>query len=298
VIPRTRTSYRFVSSDYFNVLGIAITKGRAFTQDESTANAAVAIVSESTAREIWPHEEAVGQVLRLEPDDDPARQTERLPVLSSQTFLVVGTARDVAGLRIGEPEAGVFVPTSASTVKTSLIARVHGDPDVARRALLERLTPIDPNLGMVFTMRSLARLETYPLQAGFWLTVTLGALALVLTLSGIFGVLSFLVEQRAKEIGVRIAMGATTSNIVRLVLRQSLRLVGSGLVVGGLIAWAFATLIMASPVGTRFGTLVDVFDPLAYTTSVLCIAVACLLATTLPALRAARIDPYAILHRD
>jgi ABC-type antimicrobial peptide transport system permease subunit len=150
----------------------------------------------------------------------------------------------------------------------------------------------------VITMRTLARLETYPLQTAFWLTVTLGGLALVLTLSGIFGVLSYLVEQRSKEIGVRMAMGATTGAVVRLVLWQSLRLVGRGVVGGGLIAWALATLVMASPIGSRIGSLVDVFDPLAYAASVLCIIFACMLATALPALRAARIDPYAILHQD
>ena len=82
-------------------------------------------------------------------------------------------------------------------------------------------------------MRTLARMETYLLQIAFWLTVVLGGLALALTLSGLFSVLSYLVEQRTREIGVRMALGATTRDVTRLVLSQSIRPVGFGLFIGG-----------------------------------------------------------------
>ena len=86
--------------------------------------------------------------------------------LPSQTFVVVGVARDVAGFRIaGYSEAGVYVPTTPASVETGLIARVDGDPELARRALLQRLTAIDPNMGMVMTLRTVGRLETYPLRS-------------------------------------------------------------------------------------------------------------------------------------
>ena len=284
--------YRFVSPEYFGVFDIAVLRGRIFTQADASSNAAVAVVSEATARHIWPASDAVGQVLRLEPDSN----SETLP---SQTFIVVGVVRNVPGFRLaGFPEAGVYVPTRPANAETDLVVRVQGDPELARRALLERLTIIDPNMGQVMTMRTLGRLETYPLQVAFWLTVVLGALALLLTLSGIFGVLSYLVEQRTKEIGVRIALGATTGNVARLVLWQSLRLVGVGLVAGCGLAWVLATLLMTTPAAARIGNIVDVFDPLAYAASLLCIVPACALATLVPALRAARIDPIAILRQD
>ena len=105
--------------------------------------------------------------------------------------------------------------------------RVRGDLAQARQALLERLTGLDPVFG-VMTLETNG-MQTALLQIAFGLTVVLGGLALVLTMSGLFSVLSYLVEQQAKEIGVRMALGAATRNVVRLVLSQSLRPVGIGL---------------------------------------------------------------------
>ena len=295
---RWPVAYRSVSPEYFSVLGIDVLRGRVFTQAEASANAAVAMVSDATARRIWPDGDAVGQVLRLEPDPNSETRGVDEPRLPTQTFVVVGVARDVPGFRIVGQEAGVYVPASLSTAQTDLIARVHGDPERARRALLERLTNIDPNMGMVMTMRTLGRLETYPLQVAFWLTVVLGGLALFLTLSGIFSVLSYLVEQRTKEIGVRIALGATTWNVTALVLWQSLRVVGVGLLVGAGLAGSLATLFMSTPAAARIGNIVSVFDPLAYAVSLLCIVTACAFAASFPALRAGRIDPIATLRED
>ena len=285
---------------------IGVLRGRAFTTAEASSNAAVAVVSEATARLIWPTGDALGQVLRLEPDPNSETRSPDEPPLPAPTLVVIGVVRDVAGFRLaGFSEAGVYVPTRPANAETGLIARVQGDTELARGALLERLTTIDPNMGMVVTMRTVGRLETYPLQIAFWLTVVLGGLALLLTLSGIFSVLSYLVEQRRQEIGVRIALGATTGDVTRLVLWQSLRVVAVGLVAGAGLAWGLATLLMstsaAAPgvgMGARIGAVVDVFDPLAYAGSLLCIVTACALAASVPALRAARIDPIATLRQE
>ena len=136
------------------------------------------------------------------------------------------------------------------------------------------------------------------LRIAFGLTVVLGGLALVLTVSGLFSVLSYLVEQQAKEIGVRMALGAATTNVVRLVLSQSLRPVGIGLAAGGGLAAAVAIVLMATPAASEIGSVVDVLDPVAYAASLLVIVTSCLLAVSVPALRAARIDPIATLRKD
>lgn len=291
--------YKFVSPEYFGVLGIDVVRGRGFTEVERTADAGVAVVSESVARRLWPGSTAVGQLLHLEADPASATKREGEPVLDARAFTVVGVARDVPGFRLADfEEAGVYVPTSADAARTSLTVRVHGDPDLARIALLERLTAVDPNMGQVLTMRTMARMETYFLQVAFWLTLVLGGLALVLTLSGLFSVLSYLVGQRTKEIGVRMALGATTREIGGLVLSQSIRPVGFGLLAGAGLAAALGIALMATPAASVIGEVVQVFDPVAYAASLLCIVTACALAALIPAWRAARIDPIETLRQD
>jgi predicted permease len=297
---KAAVAYKFVSSEYFSVLDIPVVRGRAFTPAERTSNLSVAIVSETTARALWPNAEAVGQVLHLDPDPTSEARPVDGPPLESRTFTVVGVVRDVAGFRIAPMKRDVvYVPTSAAMPKTSLVARVHGDPEVARQTLLDRLTAIDPNMArQVGTMRTMARMDTYFLQIAFWLTVVLGGLALALTLSGLFSVLSYLVEQRTREIGVRMALGATTRDITRLVLSQSIRPVGVGLFIGGGAAAGLAALLLATPAAATIGEIVHVLDPVAYAVSLLIIIVACLVAASIPATRAARLDPTQALRQE
>jgi putative ABC transport system permease protein len=132
----------------------------------------------------------------------------------------------------------------------------------------------------------------------FWFTVVLGGLALALTLSGLFGVLSYLVEQRTREIGVRMALGATMRDVTRLVLSQMTRPVGAGLVLGGGAAAGLAALLVATPGAAGIGEIVHVLDPVAYAVSLGVILAACLLAGAIPASRAARLDPAQTLRRD
>ena len=217
----------------------------------------------------------------------------------SRALTVVGVLRDVKGPLAPDmfPSSGVYVPTVPEAAGTSLTLRVRGDPAQARQLLLDDLTRVDPGLGQITTIRTIARLQTYVLGIAFWVAVVLGGLALVLTVSGLFSVLSYLVEQRAKDIGVHMALGATTRDAARLVLSQLLRPVGIGLGAGVALAAAIATVLMAAS-DSEVGTLIRVFDPAAYTMSLLIIVVSCALAGAVPALRAARIDPIATLRQD
>ena len=105
---------------------------------------------------------------------------------------------------------------------------MQGEPNLARQALLDRLTKVDPNMGTIITMRTVARLETFFLQIAFWVSLMLGGLALLLTVSGLFSVLSYLVEQRTREIGVRMALGASARRVTQLMLAQTTRPVMAG----------------------------------------------------------------------
>jgi hypothetical protein len=304
---RARIAHKFVSPDYFKVLDVRVVRGRAFAPDEQTPDRSVAVVSETTARTLWPDADPIGQAIRLDPvpaSDPPLPASEQPrteePSLVSRTFTVAGVVRDVPGLRIMPlAPAVVYVPTSVEMPKTTLVARVHGDPELARQTLLNRLTAIDPDMArQVTTLRTLARMDTYLLKVGFWMTIVLGGLALALTLSGLFSVLSYLVEQRTREIGVRMALGATARDVARLVLSQSVRPVGVGLFIGGGSAAGLAALLLATPAAAGIGTIVHVLDPLAYVVSLLIIIAACVAAASIPATRAARVDPALTLRQD
>lgn len=292
--------YKFVSPEYFQLLDIDLMRGRGFTDAERAADAGVTVVSESAARSLWPNGDALGQVVRIQADRPTDLQRPSASPHPSRAYTVVGIARDVRGAAMFQFFAfsGVYLPIDPQRPGTSLILRVRGDPEQARRALLDRLLRVDPALDHeVVTLRTRAGMGAYILQVVFWVTVVLGGLALALTVSGLFSVLSYLVEQRAKEIGVRIALGATRRNIAALVLSQSARPVGFGLLAGGGLAAGLA-IVLVSAFGSEIGNTVRVFDPMAYAASLLVIVIACVLGASVPALRAARVDPIATLRND
>jgi MacB-like periplasmic core domain len=180
-----------VSTEYFDVLGIDVVSGRGFTQAENTAQASVVIVSETIARRLWPNGDSVGQVVRLEA---PRSASPGAPSLSSaeahgakvepsRTLTVVGVVRDPgrdSGMSYLDTFRGVYLPTDPETSGTWLFLRVRGNPELARQALLERLTSIDPSLGNIITLRTMAGMQTYMLQIAFWVTVVYVASVLVI----------------------------------------------------------------------------------------------------------------------
>jgi putative ABC transport system permease protein len=305
---KTPIAYKFVSAGYFDVLGIPIVRGRPFTTAERDDHPVV-IVSESVARALWPNGNGVGEMFRLEPDlnsrprsgvevNPDARPNDEAQ-MPPRMVTVVGVSRDVPGFRFTDvKDAAVFLPTSLEAAKNSIVARVQGDPDLARQTLIDRLTRIDPNMGMIVTMRTVARLETFFLQIAFWVATILGALALLLTVSGLFSVLSYLVEQRTKEIGVRMALGASSQKVTQLMLSQTTRPVIYGLLAGAGLAATLATVVLATPAGAMIGEIVHVTDPVAYAASLIVITAACLLAAWIPATRAARVDPMQTLRQE
>ena len=286
-----------VSSEYFAVLGLDVVNGRGFTPTERTAETGVVVVSQSLARQLWPTGNGVGEMVRLEaPAGDSSRSSADARIARvepARTVMVIGIVRDPS--RASGMSPAVYVPTRPENPGTSLFVRVRGNLDRVRLDLLERLTGLDPAFGVMPLGNGM---QTALLQIGFGLTLVLGGLALVLTVSGLFSVLSYIVEQQARDIGVRMALGAAMGHVVRLVLSQSLRPVGVGLATGAGLALAVAIVLMATPAASEIGGAIDVFDPVAYAASALVIATACLIAVSFPTLRAARIDPIATLRKD
>jgi predicted lysophospholipase L1 biosynthesis ABC-type transport system permease subunit len=219
-----------------------------------------------------------------------------------RTAIVIGVTREVSGIQLGGFNVGggsrVYLPIGPDAAGTALTMRVRGDAERARRDLVDRMAAVDPNMGEVSRLATFALAETYILGTGFWLTLVLGSLALLLTSSGLFSVLSYLVEQRRREIGVRMALGASNSSVGKLVLLQSARPVAVGLVLGCTLTAGLGAALLATPAAEQIGSTVQLFDPVAYGASLLCIVAACAAAALVPALRAGRLNPLAALRQD
>ncbi len=295
---KTPVGYKYISGGYFDVLGIPIVRGRSFTAAERDEHPVV-IVSASLARALWPNRDGVGETFRLEEDLTTGTRPDNEAPVPPRIVTVIGVSRDVPGFRFTDVrDADVFVPAGRDAPNTSLVARVNGDPDLARQTLIDRLTRIDPDMSTIVTLRSLARLETLLLGIAFWVSLILGGLALLLTVSGLFSVLSYLVAQRHKEIGVRMALGASSRQVTQLILSQATRPVMYGLIAGAGLAAALATALIATPNGAFIAEIVHITDPVAYAASLIVIVAASMTAAWIPATRAARLDPMETLRQE
>jgi predicted permease len=293
-------SCQFVSSNHFALLDVPLLRGRAFNSSEQSLHAGVVIVSDRLARTLWPGAEPVGRALRMAvtPPADGAASVAAPPA-AERTFTVIGVVRDLRGPGdFGGAGAGLYLPTTTNSPGTEVVVRVNEDPLRARSRLLDRLTRADPALAHVRTLRSVFRALETILRVAFLFAVVLGGLALLLTVSGLFSVLSFLVQQRRKEIGVRMALGASTRAVARLVLFESARPVIVGAGGGMLLAAGAAGALMATPAAGAVREMVQVLDPVAYISPLLVIIAACGIAASAPALRAARVDPMTVLRKE
>jgi hypothetical protein len=150
---------------------------------------------------LWPKGEALGQRIQVDSASGQDARNDGAPHIPAQLFTVIGVVKDVhSGLKMFDLSySGIYLPSSAEQSKMALIVRVRGNPDAARRTLLDALTKADPALGEITTMRMVAGLGAAVLKVVFWLAVILSSLALALTVSGLFSVLTYLVEQRRPE---------------------------------------------------------------------------------------------------
>jgi hypothetical protein len=286
-----RAGFNIVSPEYFKVLEIPLLRGRTFSPPEAEAEAAVAVVSQATAEKLWPDGDAIGKSIMVD------RTTPYIgDVPASDHAVVIGVAKDVTsrGVISGRDATMIYFPTSvhAKHPRTFLI-RGKGDAASATRHLEASLTAAVPDRpSIAISLDEMFLTQMYPFWAASWISAMLGALALLLTLSGMYGVLSYLVGQRTKEIGIRIALGATPGIVIRLVLFQSLRFAIWGVAVGLSFAFGGALLLR------HLLTVINVFDVVSYATGAAIVALASLAAAFFPSSRAARINPVETLRAD
>jgi predicted permease len=280
-----------VTPGYFETIGARLVAGRFFEDGDTAEALPVIMVDERLARRFWPGQDPIGRRMYRPTDID-----NLLAVTEKTVFLtVVGVVRDLKleDLTEGEKAVGTYYYPIAQQPSRllSFALKTAGRPDAVSGALRAALAALDAELPL-FDVRTLEqRTETALLnrRSPAMLSLSFGVVALLLSAVGLYGVLAYLVTLRAKEIGIRIALGSSGRAIFDLVLREGLLLVGAGFLLGG----AGAILLRRSLESQLFG--VRAGDPLIVAGAALLLAAVALLACALPARRAARIDPMVVL---
>lgn len=268
-----------VGVDYFATVSVPIVDGRAFTQDDVANERSVAIVNETFARQYWPGESAVGRRIHMDGFDDPPTE-------------IVGVARDHKVRSVGEaPRPYLHLPDYGST---RYVVRTSTPPETALPMLRQALWSLEP--GIVFTedvpAQQVADTTILPTRIGAVVLGAFGALALLLAAIGLYGVVAYSVSRRTREVGIRIALGAQRSEILRTMAARGGRLAVAGLVIGGLLATVVGNLLESMLYG------VSTIDAIAFAVATVVMLLVAALANLIPAAGATRVDPVRALRSE
>ncbi|MGD0773535.1 MAG: ABC transporter permease [Candidatus Solibacter sp.] len=279
-----RVKYTAVGLNYFRTLGISLARGRDFDSHDQPDTERVMIVNLTMARQLWPNEDALGKTARLA--NDPPN-TERT---------VVGVVSDTRINNVAEPAQPYFYLPFAQTRFSSmnLIARTSVDPVQMARQLRAEVAAIDPRVPVldVTSMKLLLRSALYEPQVSATIVGSLGLIGLLLAAIGLYGVVSYTVAERTREIGIRMALGAQPSDAMTLILRQALALTAIGTVLG-LVCTFYATQVLREML---FG--VSPHDPLTFGAVIALMLAVALVASYVPARRATKVDPMVSLRYE
>ncbi|HKV81790.1 MAG TPA: ABC transporter permease [Candidatus Sulfotelmatobacter sp.] len=279
-----------VSPGFFAALGIPMVRGRDFTEREVAQRAGVVIVSQATARNLWPGEEAVGKLIQV---GNPRRSLQ-----------VIGVAQDVRIVNLAQVEPYFFyLPIAPDAPLDDVFLRTSGDASQALAPGLRATSEIDtrlPSLANAHTMDDALWFQQLPSTLSTLFAAVVGSMALFLASVGIYGTIAHAVAQRTREIGIRMALGAHTVSILRLVLGRTMALVGGGACLGLAAALAVSRAITAIPFALGHLLLFGVSprDPLAFGGVGAFLLVVALGAAYWPARRATRVDPMVALRYE
>jgi predicted permease len=273
----------FAGLDYFKTLGIPLVSGRDFTAQEDKRESRVAVVNETFARKFWHGGDAVGKRFNFGSPDDPY-------------WTVIGVAADGKYNTLGEePKPVVYRPLMRDyNSNVTLVARVEGDPRGALASLRDAVGSLDPTLPIYSpkTLTEHMNIPLFPARMAAMVLGSFGVLALLLAAIGIYGVMSYVVAGRTREIGLRMALGADRRSVLRLSVGQGMTLAVIGLGVGLALALAAARLLTSQLYG------VSPTDPATFAGVVALLASVAFLACYLPARRATKVDPMIALRYE
>jgi predicted permease len=276
----TLTQLNDVSPNFFDTLRIPLRSGRTFNDLDKSDTTPVAMINEAMARHFWPGEEAVGK--RFHFFGDP------------KLLQVIGVVGDTVINQIGEdPQPLAYLPLTQDFPPAATIqVRTSGNPDAAIATVRNQVQSLDRNLAItnVETIEEVLNQGLWAPRVAATLLTLFGGLALILAVIGVYGVLSYSVNQQTREIGIRMALGATPARVLRWVVAQGLRLVCAGLVIGVLVG----LVLMRYIASLLFG--ISTYDPQTFAVVALLLGIVALLACYVPARRATKINPVVALR--
>src|ERR1700681_689213 len=278
----TLTTVNDINPDYFETLRIPMLRGRLFTDGDRKETASVAIASEAMVKQFWPNENGLGKRFHFF-GDTTLRE-------------IVGVVANSVVNEVGEdPQPIVFLPMTQDYVPAATLqVRTTGNPEGMVATTRAALQSLDPNLAItnVFTIEQIMSQALWAPRMGGFLLALFGGLALLLSAVGVYGVLSYSVNQQTREIGLRMALGAQRGDVMRLILGQGLRLTVLGLGLGILVALGLMRVLVSLLFDVR------AYDPSTYTAVTLLLTGVAVLACYIPARRAMRVDPMVALRYD
>ena len=276
--------YRVATDGYLATLGVRLLEGRVFDRGDGAETSPVLVVNETFARRYWPRESALGHRVSVD-FPEPVWRT------------IVGVVADVRerGYEL-DRKPGIYQPAAQQSLSLTpeLVVRVNGDPVSLAPAVRRIIAAVDPEqpVSNVGTMDDILDGAIADQRQQMTLLGTFAGLALLLASIGLYGVLSYAVTQRSREIGLRIALGATAVNVVRMVVGRCLLLTGTGLAIGLAASWALTRLMKNLLYG------VQATDATTFVAVTALLATVALIACWLPARRAARVDPIVVLREE
>jgi len=289
-----------IAPDYFRVMGIPLLQGRDFTEQDNREHLKGAasgndwgaglnsvIIDEDFAKRHWPNQNPLGQRVRI-----PWGEREKQPIVT-----IVGVVGRVKENRLSDQGGMVqaYFPIYQQTLRNmAVVVKTTTEPGAMLTTMRQQVSQLDPALPIfgIHTMREIRNNNVAPERLNLGLLGAFAALALILAIIGLYGLLAFTVTQRQREIGIRMALGAQRFDVLKLVLRQGMRLILAGVVIGLLGSFAL-TRVLASVL-----FMVEPTDPFTFVTVTFSLCVVALLACYIPARRATEVDPMVALRQE
>ena len=270
------------SVDFFPTMGTRLIRGRGFTTEDREQSPLIIVVGESMAKKLWPTEDAIGKCVRLGNEQQPCRT-------------VVGVAEDVRRGSVSETEMHYYVPAEqVDPSRGGIFVRTHARAAPKADEIRRALQPLMPGVAYVTVtpMSTIIAPAIRSWKLGATMFATFGSLALVLAAIGLYSVIAYNVTQRTHEMGVRVALGAQGRDVIGLIIREGLRVVVPGIVLGAIIAlvagkWVAPLLFNVSPK-----------DPPVMVGVIVTLLAVAVVASLMPAIRASNVDPSEALRAD